>query len=142
MIKIPKPNGIALGDDGTLYIASFSDPSGKIYKYRNGKLQIFVTGGEINGTDGVFYDRRRGLILASGFWAGNVVVYDKHGDTLGIIRSKLRHPADIYYDIKKMFVFVPDMGRGKLLIYKISDDVRKNLQRELEGTCSSCGCKH
>ena len=141
-LKLPKPNGLALGNDGALFIASFSDPSGKVYKYKDRQLRLFAKGGEINGTDGVFFDRRRDILIVSGYWSGSVVVYDLHGNVLGIIRRKLRHPADIHYDTKKMFVFIPDMGRGKLFVYKIRDDIRSQrgtIENQEEGACS-CGC--
>jgi len=140
LLTIQKANGLAIGNKGELYIASFADPQGKIYKYENGKLTVFIKEADLNGTDGLFYDKKRDFLIASGFWSGRLVLIEPSGKVINKIYGKMRHPADISYDPVNMYIFVPDMDRGMLFVYKLKDHFR-NIQQNKEQPqgCSICG---
>lgn len=140
LLSIPKANGLAIGSRGELYIASFADPQGKIYKYENSKLTTFIKEADLNGTDGLFYDKKRDFLIASGFWSGKLVLIEPNGRIINKISGKMRHPADISYDPINMYIFVPDMGRDMLFVYKLKDHFR-NIQQNKDTVqgCSVCG---
>jgi len=140
LVSLKKPSGLAIGNDGELYIASFADPQGQIYKYKDGRLKIFVKEADLNGTYGLYYDKKRGFLIAAGYWSGKIVLIEPNGKVINKISGKLRHPAGISYDPVNMYLFIADADKNSLFVYKIKDNFR-NVDKNagIPGACSVCG---
>jgi len=139
LVSLKKPSGLAIGNDGELYIASFADPQGQIYRYKDGQLRIFVKEADLNGTYGLYFDKRRGFLIASGYWSGKLVFVEPSGRIINKLSGKLRHPAGISYDPANMYIFIADADRNSLFVYKLRDDFKNVNTKNEPGACSVCG---
>jgi len=140
LVSVKKASGLAIGNRGELYIASFADPQGQIYKYKDGQLRIFIKEADLNGTYGLYYDKKRDFLIASGYWSGKLVLVEPNGKIINKISGKLRHPAGISYDPVNMYIFISDSAKNSFFIYKLKDNFRnaRPTSNEPKG-CSVCG---
>jgi len=119
MFLVTAPNGIAYSSTlRTTYIATFTKP-GRIFSIRGNTANELYASTLINGTDGITLWKQEEILFVSGFVAGNVLAISlRNRRILGSIQG-LFNPADIYFNDRRMLLFVPEMGKNRVLIYKV-----------------------
>jgi sugar lactone lactonase YvrE len=106
------PDDVTVDDKGNFYAVGHI--SGEVYKI-NSKGMKKVIARNLNGPDGICYDKQRGrLFVSECFWGNRVFELDPEGkkeprlitDTLSIPEA---------FDIKDGKLIIPDMGTGKIV---------------------------
>ncbi|MEM2702863.1 MAG: hypothetical protein QXR45_06855 [Candidatus Bathyarchaeia archaeon] len=106
------PDDVTVDGEGNFYAVGHI--SGEVYKI-NPKGMKKVIARNLNGPDGICYDKKRGrLFVSECFWGNRVLELDPEGvkeprlitDTLSIPEA---------FDIKNGKLIIPDMGTGKIV---------------------------
>lgn len=83
----PDLNDITVGDDGTVYVSGSS--SNKIYAFKDGKISEFLTGGDDERFNGLYWEKNRLLLITSG--TGQFKAIDWATKKVSIISENMGH---------------------------------------------------
>ncbi len=118
-------NDIAIDSDGTVYFTD-SD-TGRIWKYKEGKMELWITEG-LERPNGLFIEESRVLLTSSG--SSDLKVIDKNTGTFKTVTTDIGHGDGVEFTGKEghyivtswsgeVFLVLPDFSRISLL--KTSD---------------------
>jgi hypothetical protein len=109
------PNGVALGDKGSVWVVTFR--SGEVYsvdaKGKKGPATKLPKG----QLDGIIAMEGGDLLISS--WEGKCVYRGKPGGEWKEIASDVESPADIGYDSKRKRLLIPLFTKDKLVIKQL-----------------------
>ncbi len=119
-LSIQAPNGISYNNNTrNTYIATFTKP-GRILQIKGKSVKKIYESTSISGADGLTLWKQKHIIFVSGFLSGNILAISlKDRKIVGSIYD-LSNPADIFFSEEQKILFVPEMGKNRILIYKVS----------------------
>lgn len=103
------PNGVGVGKDGDILIASFF--TGKISSFKDGKLTTITEG--FRGADAIEQDEE-GVYYFSSWTQGKVWSYEPSTQKVTVLKEGLESAADFYFDRESNQLLCPDMLAGKV----------------------------
>ncbi len=113
LFSVSSPNGLAFGEDSTLYVVTFEKP-GKVYAFKGGRLKLVFSSHDIDGGDGLAV-AKDGRLVISGFLSGKVVILDLKTGKHTVLKKGLDNPADLSLSRDGARIYVPLLSAGKVI---------------------------